>query len=109
MPGGPMGSKAETSRERAQIALALYFQKGPGRSLRKLHAQLRSLRVPISLATLKRYSVRFGWAQEIERLAAEARVHHQERGIEQVLAMNDRHAQLARALQGVGGSALQRL
>ncbi len=95
--------------ERAEIVFALYYHMGPERSLRHLHAQLRTLGIRIGLATLKRYSARFGWRRQIADLEAEAVERQRERTIGDLLAMRDRHAQLGRALQGAGGSALRNL
>jgi hypothetical protein len=82
---------------------------GHERSLRRLHLQLRPLGVQISLPTLKRYSVQFNWQGQIADLDAETHQRQRQRHIEDFLAMYERHAQLARAMQGAGGSALQKL
>ena len=104
-----MNRRQEATRERADIAFALYHQIGPERSLERLHEQLGALGVHISLVTLKRYSVRFGWRERVAQLEAEDVQRQRERGVEHVLAMYDRHAQLARTIQGAGGSALKKL
>jgi hypothetical protein len=97
------------ANERAQILLALYLQSGPERSLRALHRQLSTLGISLSLATLKRYSTWYRWQDQIAEVNAAARREQREAAIEHVLAMNDRHTKLARALQGAGGTALQKL
>lgn len=99
----------KTAPERAEIIFSLYHQLGPERSLRRLHWELQALGVRIGLATIKRYSVRFGWQRRADDLEAEAVRRQRERTIGDLLAMQDRHAQLARALQGAGGTALQKL
>ncbi len=98
-----------TQAQRAEIAFALYHQLGPRRSLRRLHQQLQALGVRIGLATLKRYSARFDWQRSIAGLEAEAVHKQRERTLGDLLAMKERHAQLGRAMQGAGGSALRRL
>jgi hypothetical protein len=104
-----MNRRQEAARERADLAFALYQQMGHERNLVRLYRRLQMLGVNISLATAKRYSARYRWQDELARLEAEATQQQHERSIQQSLAMYDRHAQLARAVQGVGGSALQRL
>lgn len=74
-----------------------------------VHEQLAAVGVHISLATLKRYSRDFRWQNQLAALEAEAAQNQQQQGVAQLLAMQQRHAQLARAAQGAGGSALQKL
>ena len=95
--------------ERADILFGLYVELGPGRSLKQLHERLSTLGATVSLATLKRYSVRFDWQNRLAQLAAESSERRRERGVEQMSQVNERHLQLARALLGAGGTALQRL
>ncbi|MGD0205130.1 MAG: hypothetical protein ABSB57_01615 [Dehalococcoidia bacterium] len=104
-----MNRREEAARGRADVAFALYHQMGPERSLKGLHEQLRALGVQISLVTLKRYSKRFRWRERVAELDAEAVQRQRERGLEHILTMYGRHAQLARAMQGAGGSALKKL
>ena len=96
------------ARERAQIAFGLYIQLRP-RSIARLHEQLAAIGVRISLATLKRYSTRFHWQKQVDELEEEAARGQREVGVAHLVAMQDRHAQLARAVQGAGGSALAKL
>ncbi len=95
--------------ERADILFGLYVELGPGRSLKQLHERLSTLGATVSLATLKRYSVRFDWQARLARLTAESSERRREGAIEQISQVNERHLQLARALLGAGGTALQRL
>lgn len=104
-----MGRKQDASRRRADLSFDLYSRQALKRSLRRLSEQLEQLGIPISLASLKRYSSRYGWQQRLAELDTEATQRRAERGIEERLAMDERHAQLARALQSAGGSALQSL
>lgn len=97
-----------TAHERAQIAFGVYVQMRP-RSLQRLHEQLVAVGVPISLATLKRYSRDYRWQEQLAGLEAEASHDRHQASVTQLLAMQDRHAQLARAVQGAGGSALEKL
>ena len=95
--------------ERAQIAFGLYLQMGDTRSLQKLHRQLRALGVASSIATLKRWSARFNWRAQLAEHSTEASEELRRRNKEQRIGMEERHSQLARALQGAGGTALQNL
>ena len=104
-----MNRRADAAREKADLIFHVYYQQGPDRSLKRLHSDLKTMGVRISVATLKRYSKEYGWQEHIAKLDAEARQQQNQRGIKDVLAMNERHTQLARALQGAGGSALQQL
>jgi len=104
-----MSLRTEASHERAEILFLLYYELGPERSLRRLHRQLQPLGVRISMATLKRYSTRFSWRQQVASLDADAMQRRRERALAQVATMLERHAQVARAAQGAGGSALQKL
>lgn len=101
--------RRQTQAQRADIVFALYYELQPQRSLRRLHQQLRVLGVRIGVATLKRYSARFDWQRRISGLETEAIQRQRERALGDLVAMHDRHAQLGRALQGVGGSALREL
>ena len=82
-----MNRRQESAHDRAQIAFSLYYQMGHERSLRRLHLQLRSLGVQISLPTLKRYSVQFNWQGQIADLDAETHQRQRQRHIEDFLAM----------------------
>jgi hypothetical protein len=104
-----MQRSRDVTVERAQITFGLYLGMGERRSLEKLHRQLQALGVPISLATLKRWSARFNWRGQITEQSAEARKELRRRNKEQLIGMEERHSQLARALQGAGGTALQKL
>ena len=104
-----MSRRADSTRERAELIFHVYYQQGPDRSLKRLHRDLEAMGVSISPATLKRYSKKYGWQKRIRNLDDEARQQQNQRGVEDVLDMNDRHTQVARALQGAGVSALQRL
>ncbi len=95
--------------DRADILFGLYVELGPGRSLKQLHERLSTLGATVSLATLKRYSARFDWQARLAELAAESSERRREGAIERVSQVNERHLQLARALLGAGGTALQRL
>jgi hypothetical protein len=94
---------------RSDLLFGLYAQLGASRSLTRLHRYLVDLGVPISIATLKRYSSRGGWLQRATDLDAEAARRQDERGVNAVLSMLDRHAGMARALQGAATTALQDL
>jgi len=95
--------------DRSEILFGLYVELGPARSLKLLHERLSTLGATVSLATLKRYSARFDWQARLAELAAESSGRRREGAIEQMSQVNERHLQLARALLGAGGTALQRL
>lgn len=104
-----MSRRADAAREKAELVFAVYYEGGPDRSIRRLHSDLKTMGVSISLATLKRYSKKYRWQERIADLDAEARQQQNQRSVEGVLAMNERHTQLAQALQGAAGSALRQL
>ncbi len=104
-----MSRRADAIRRKAELIFAVYYEGGPDRSIRRLHSDLKTMGVSISLATLKRYSNKYRWQQRIAELDAEARHQQNQRSVEGVLAMNQRHTQLAQALQGAAGSALRQL
>lgn len=106
---GASPDEVGVASERARMAFSLYAQMGPGRSLSRLHQLLGSAGVRVSLVTLKRYSAKYRWQAEIAALNSVAREGERSAVVAELKAMNDRHGQLARALQGAGGSALQRL
>ena len=95
--------------DRSEILFGLHVELGPARSLKLLHERLSTLGATVSLATLKRYSARFDWQARLAELAAESSGRRREGAIEQMSQVNERHLQLARALLGAGGTALQRL
>jgi hypothetical protein len=63
----------------------------------------------VSLPTLKRYSSRYGWRQRLAELAVEVSQRGRAQTVEAIVSMNERHTELARAMQGAGSAALQRL
>jgi hypothetical protein len=63
----------------------------------------------MSLGTLKRYSTAYGWQSRIAEARSAAVTAKKQEAINAILAMQDRHSQLGRAMQGAGGAALQRL
>ena len=63
----------------------------------------------VSLPTIKRYSATFEWRNKVAEVASAARARNKATATASVIAMQERHTQLARAMQGAGGSALQRL
>lgn len=99
----------ESARLRADLAFDIYSRQTPRRSLNRLADQLRQLGAPIALATLKRYSSKHHWQDRLGELDAEAAKRRAEDTVEERIAMHERHAQLARALQSAGGTALQSL
>ncbi|MCC7104148.1 MAG: hypothetical protein IT307_03320 [Chloroflexi bacterium] len=102
------GSSPRT-RERERLLLGLYWELGPERSLARLHELTVQLGSEVSLATLKRYSSSYDWQSRVVALGEEAGDVQRGRHIKEAIAVADRHAQIARALQSAGGGALQRL
>ncbi len=104
-----MANRRQTASERSDVIFHIYVEMGPRRSLAKLRRRLGEFGWSISLSTLKLYSSRDGWRQRIERLDAEAAERRRKSSVSSVMAMEERQAQLDRALQGAGGTALRRL
>ena len=104
-----MSRRADAAREKADLFFFVYYQYGPDRSIQRLHSDLKTMGVRISVATLKRYSKENGWQEHIRNLDAEARQQQSQRAVQDEVAMNKRQTQLARALLGAGGAALQQL
>lgn len=102
-------TRHDRTAERADLYFAAYAAQSPPRSLNLLQRSLIAAGVQVSLPTLKRYSARYRWRERLAELAAEARQRGRARTVETILSMNERHTELARAMQGAGGTALQRL
>lgn len=92
----------ESTRQR--IAFDIYWQLGPGRSLKLLHQELVSRgeelgfrRVP-SLRTLREWSTRLHWQDGVYDLEAEARNMERERSIQEHREMNELHIKTAWAM-----------
>lgn len=98
-----------TAATRADLLLAVYIELGSERSLALLHSRLTTLGVKTSLSTLKRYSSKFDWPRRVAELEAQAARRREGGHLKAALAIHDRQSQLARALQGAGGAALQQL
>ncbi len=96
-------------RERSDLLLAVYAELGPERSLAALHDRLQGLQVKVSLSTLKRYSAAYGWPARVAEIEAQAARRREGGQVATALALHQRQAQIARALQGAGGAALQQL
>jgi len=94
---------------RSDLLLAVYFELGAERSLALLHSRLADLGVRTSLSTLKRYSSKFDWPRRVAEFEAQATRRREGGHLKTALAIHDRQSQLARALQGAGGAALQQL
>jgi len=97
------------SLSRADVLFALYYELGPDRSLSNLHDHLGALGIRVSLTTLKRNCSRYGWQERVAQVDARGASLGERHSLKTALAMHDRHLQLARAVQGAGGSALQHL
>ncbi len=104
-----MTRSKQTASERAEVIFHIHYELGPRRSLAKLRRRLSEIDWPISLSTLKLYSSSGGWQQRIAQLDAEVAERKNESSMRAIMEMDERHAQLDRALQGAGGSALRRL
>lgn len=95
--------------DRVTLFFQAYVQLGDKRSLSRLRAVLLEAGIEISVASLKRYSKQYRWRMQIVELEKSGRQQAAKTAGESILAMQERHTQLARAMQGAGGSALQRL
>ena len=63
---------------KAVTALNMYLALGPDRSLNRLVAEAKKAGISLSIATLKRWSARYGWQQsalEYDRAAGEKAIH----------------------------------
>lgn len=96
-------------RSASDVLFAFYYELGPDRSLAALVAHLLNLGVRISLSTLKRYSAQDHWIERVAELDDRAARRLEGGNLKAKLALHDRQGQLARALQGAGGAALQQL
>ncbi len=107
-----MSQRHDAARDRAEIVFTIYHTMGEGggkRSLRRLKQQLDEAGLEISLATLERYSVDYGWQSRIAKLDAENAKLRADPVINAVSEMYDRHAQRGRTLFSVAGLALRKL
>lgn len=100
--------RASRTAQKADLVLAVYTTMTP-RSLRGLADQMQALGIAISLATLKRWSGRYGWQARVAAVDAAAAQQHEAQHIARLVAMSERHVQLSRGLLSAGGAALQRL
>jgi len=87
----------------------VYVELGSERSLALLHSRLVELGIKTSLSTLKRYSAKFDWPRRVAEVEAQAALRREGGHLKTALAIHDRQSQIARALQGAGGAALQQL
>jgi hypothetical protein len=99
---------ATRTEERARFAFAVYSQLGPSRSLERLRDVLANGGVAIGIATLKRWSARYAWREHLDGLGHEADLRWRASGVRERVEMLERLGGLGRALQGAGGTALQR-
>lgn len=104
-----MAVSGPRNRQRADLLFAVLVQLGPEGSLELLHLHLRTMGISVSLSTLKRYSSQFAWQERLAEHAAKAANATNDRSLKSALAVHERHVQIARAVQGAGGKALQEL
>lgn len=98
-----------TVQERARFALAVYAHLGPRRSLDKLQQALAEHEIDVGIATLKRWSARYRWQEQLADIDEGAELQTHADSVRQRVEMLERQGGLGRALQGLGGSALQAL
>ncbi|MCC6266806.1 MAG: hypothetical protein IT300_04495 [Dehalococcoidia bacterium] len=103
-----MASLSRTA-SRSDLLFAVYVELGSERSLALLHSRLVELGIKTSLSTLKRYSAKFDWPRRVAEVEAQAALRREGGHLKTALAIHDRQSQIARALQGAGGAALQQL
>ena len=101
--------KPSRASARADLLFALYVELGGERSLALLRDRLYALGVGTSLSTLKRYSSSFDWPRRVAEIEERAARRREGGHVKVALGLHERQAQIARALQGAGGAALQQL
>lgn len=103
----------ESTRHR--IAFDLYVGLGADRSLEKLHDDIAAepkhygLGGVPGMRTLWRWSSKLHWQDRLSDLERDARRHDNEALLQQLLAMNQRQAELGRKLQQKGEDRLESL
>ena len=95
-------------KEKAQTLFYIYYQMGIERSLAKLTEVCGAIRVKASQNTLERYSKVYEWQRQILELDNKASEAREIAVLEEVKAMNSRHALLGQALTSIAGSELQK-
>jgi hypothetical protein len=95
--------------ERALLAFLVYVKLGPRRSLELLHRTLADAGIPIGIATLKRWSSRYQWQEQLALVAEQAELINRADAIQCRVEMLERQARTGRALSSIGGAALKAL
>ena len=99
----------EMAKQRAEGFFYVYYLLGSERTLKKVAEYGSQLGAKISASTLMRWSQRFGWQQRILELDAKLQEARDKDAVEQVRQMNDRQAELGRAMQTIGVTTFKKL
>ena len=100
-------SRRSRVEEKANYLFLIYYQIGLERSLEKLHEYCTSLRLKISLNSLKLYSIRFEWQRRLIEIEQEEKVKREARVTEQVFEMNERHAKIGAVFTQLAAAGLK--
>lgn len=95
-----MAHRRENPEQRA--AFERYFRQGSGRSIERLHDELKDAGDARSLRTLYGWSSRFAWQDRVAEVEGRASADDVERLRAEHGAMQERHQQIGLALQKAG-------
>ena len=101
-------SRDNRMREKAQTLFYVYYQMGADRSLFKLFEICGTIGVKISERSIENYSRKYEWQRQILELDNKVAESREVKVLEEVEAMNSRHAMLGQALTSIAGSELQK-
>ncbi|KKL17291.1 hypothetical protein LCGC14_2487050, partial [marine sediment metagenome] len=94
-------------KARADGFLLIYLAMRSGRSLNGVSEFAHSIGSPVSKATLRRYSIDFGWVDAAKAFDAEIAQRQQNIAIDDALVTNARHVEAGKVLQKVGLTGAQ--
>ena len=95
--------------ERSRLVFLVYVRLGPRRSLELLHRTLADAGASIGIATLKRWSSRYQWQEQLSLVAEQAELINRAEAIQSRVEMLERQARAGRVLSSIGSAALQAL
>lgn len=98
-----------TVQQKADALFAIYLTMGTERSLEGLLDLCTNAGLKTSISTLKNYSTEFNWQQRLSQAQSVAQSQQITKDAEAINHMNERQAQLGRALQGISGNGLTQL
>lgn len=94
-------------KSRADAYFNIYYEYGAERSLAKLHEYLGAVGVKISKTTLETYSKKFDWQVEVAKRDTQLNEIKRKVQNESILAMEERHIELSRAIQNIFAGGLK--